>query len=327
MHQVNWGIIGCGDVTEWKSGPAFNKVHGSRLVAVMRRDAAKAEDYSRRHGVPRWYNEASSLIHDPEVNAIYIATPPSSHKEFAFAAINAGKPVYLEKPMTLNHGEALEIARLANEKKVKLVVAHYRREQPYFKKIKALLDEKAIGEPRVARLSFFDAPLSAEALQTAKTSWRVDPAISGGGLFHDLAPHQIDLAYYFFGQPESVQGISVNQSNIYPADDLVSGNILFKNGIAFTGSWCFNVSASEAKDEFEIIGSRGGLRFPVFGKQEISLNRNGINETLAFEAPTHVQQPMIEAVVNYFSGRGENPCTALQGAEVMEIMDKMTTLT
>ena len=88
--MINWGIIGCGDVTEVKSGPAFNKVPGSKLVAVMRRDAAKAADYAKRHNVPRWYNDAEALINDAEVNAIYIATPPSSHAAYALAAIKAG---------------------------------------------------------------------------------------------------------------------------------------------------------------------------------------------------------------------------------------------
>src|SRR6476469_2704682 len=136
MKKINWGIIGCGDVTELKSGPAFNKVNNSALVAVMRRDAAKAEDYARRHDVPRWYNEGDKLINDPEVNAIYVATPPSSHEEYAIAAINAGKPVYVEKPMANTYDSACNIERSAKEKNVKLVVAHYRREQPRFKKIK-----------------------------------------------------------------------------------------------------------------------------------------------------------------------------------------------
>src|SRR4051812_958457 len=99
MKKINWGIIGCGDVTELKSGPAFNKVTNSSLIAVMRRNAAKAKDYALRHNVPKWHNDANKLINDLEVNAIYIATPPSSHEAYALAAINAGKPVYVEKPM------------------------------------------------------------------------------------------------------------------------------------------------------------------------------------------------------------------------------------
>ncbi|MES2646261.1 MAG: Gfo/Idh/MocA family oxidoreductase [Bacteroidota bacterium] len=324
METINWGIIGCGDVTELKSGPAFNKVSNSKLVAVMRRDAVKAEDYAKRHGVPKWYSDASELINDPEVNAIYIATPPGSHEQYALEAIAAGRPVYLEKPMTINYKQAVTISNIAAEKNIKLVVAHYRREQPYFKKIKALLDEKAIGEVRFARLSFFDPPLSEEALQLSKMAWRIDPAIAGGGLFHDLSPHQLDLAYYFFGEPVQVLGVSANQSKMYPANDIVSGNILFKNNILFNGTWCFNVAATESKDMFEIIGSEGKISFCVFGKQNIIVNKNGEEMIIPFDAPMHVQQPMIEAVVNYFLGTGPNPCSAKDGAIVMKMMDEMS---
>ena len=139
MQKINWGIIGCGDVTELKSGPAFNKVADSALVAVMRRDAAKSKDFAARHQVPCWYNDAKQLINDSAVNAIYIATPPSSHFEYAIAAMEAGKPVYVEKPMALNFAESKSMAEFASNHQIKLVVAHYRRQQPVFKKIKEML--------------------------------------------------------------------------------------------------------------------------------------------------------------------------------------------
>ena len=124
MDKINWGIVGCGDVTELKSGPAFNKVKNSSLVAVMRRDAAKAEDYAKRHSVPKWYDSADQLINDPDVNAVYVATPPSSHEEYTIAAINAGKPVYVEKPMSVNYSSAKNMVQVENDHNEKLVVAH-----------------------------------------------------------------------------------------------------------------------------------------------------------------------------------------------------------
>src|SRR3954462_7196180 len=99
MHSVRWGIIGCGDVTEVKSGPGFQKADGSALIAVMRRDGDKARDYARRHGVPCAYDRAEALIADPEVDAVYIATPPSSHLDLACLVAEAGKPCLVEKPM------------------------------------------------------------------------------------------------------------------------------------------------------------------------------------------------------------------------------------
>ncbi|MGZ8518157.1 MAG: Gfo/Idh/MocA family protein, partial [Chitinophagaceae bacterium] len=165
MKKISWGIIGCGDVTEVKSGPAFNKVKNSELVAVMRRDAAKAEDYAQRHHVPKWYTSANSLINDPDINAVYIATPPSSHEEYTIAALQAGKPVYVEKPMTVNASSAENMMKKGTEMNGKLVVAHYRRAQPLFQKIKDLLAEKVIGEIRFARLACYKKSLSPEELK------------------------------------------------------------------------------------------------------------------------------------------------------------------
>src|SRR5215203_4739288 len=146
---INWGIIGCGDVTEVKSGPAFNKVPQSKLVAVMRRNAEKAKDYARRHGVEKWYSDATSLINDPNVNAIYIATPPLNHEEYTIEALKAGKPVYVEKPMAIDAVAAGRMSTIAKQTGIKLCVAHYRRQQPLFLKIKSLLEEKAIGNVRL----------------------------------------------------------------------------------------------------------------------------------------------------------------------------------
>src|SRR3954452_17932800 len=146
MKTIKWGIIGCGDVTEVKSGPAFNKVSDSKLVAVMRRDAAKAEDYAKRHGVPKWYSNAYELINDPEINAIYVATPPLQHEEYTIAALEAGKPVYVEKPMAVDAAAAASMQKVALRTNMKLSVAHYRRAQPVFIKIKELLESGTIGE-------------------------------------------------------------------------------------------------------------------------------------------------------------------------------------
>ncbi|HTI90762.1 MAG TPA: Gfo/Idh/MocA family oxidoreductase [Puia sp.] len=322
MTKINWGIIGCGDVTEVKSGPAFNKAADSALVAVMRRDAVKAEDYARRHGVPRWYADADRLINDPEVNAVYIATPPSSHEEYALAAINAGKHVYVEKPMANSFAAAAHIADIAAAKNSKLVVAHYRREQPRFKKIRELIRDKAIGEVLLTRLELSKGPLTTEEMADPKTAWRVDPAIAGGGLFHDLAPHQLDLMYYFFGPVEKVTGVATNQGGLYAADDLVAGNILFKSGVAFSGTWCFNAAAVAKSDCCEIIGTAGKICFSVFSGDTITLLADDEKKTISFDALPHVQQPMIEATVRYFLDRGPNPDSGSEGAEVMRIMER-----
>lgn len=322
MEEIKWGIIGCGDVTEIKSGPAFNKVPNSSLVAVMRRDAEKARDYALRHNVPKWYDNAEKLINDPDVNAIYIATPPLQHEEYTLLSLAAGKPVYVEKPMTLNTESALRMKNAAVDFNVKLCVAHYRREQPMFLKVKQLLLNKVIGDIRFVQLQMLQSPMHSLIASTGN-NWRLDPSVSGGGLFHDLAPHQLDLLIYYFGEVRSSSGISINQSNKYPADDLVTGQALFENGIVFNGTWCFTVSENDKKDVFEIIGSDGVISFPVFGNR-ITLKKDGYEEEFIFEPLQHVQQPMIEKVTAYFLNKGENPCSAEQAILSMELLDSFT---
>lgn len=321
MEEINWGIIGCGDVTEIKSGPAFNKVPNSKLIAVMRRDAEKAKDYAIRHQVPKWYTNADDLINDPTINAIYIATPPSSHAEYALKAIAAGKPVYVEKPMALSYNDGKQMVNAANASGVKLVIAHYRREQPFFLKIKSLLDQNSIGKVRLVNLNFLQ-PSNNDVIAKSTVNWRIDPSISGGGLFHDMAPHQLDLMLYFFGDVERCAGLSTSTTKSL-TDDLVIGQIHFKNNIIFNGTWCFNVPKADTTDQCDIYGENGKITFPIFGNQ-LTLTRNG--ETSIFEAQplAHVQQPMIAKVVNYFLGNGENPCDGETALETMKLLDAFT---
>jgi predicted dehydrogenase len=324
MNKINWGIIGCGDVTEVKSGPALSKVKNSSLAAVMRRDATRAADYAFRHNVPKWYSDADKLINDPDVNAIYVATPPSSHEEYTLAAIKAGKPVYVEKPMSVDTASAQRMADAAKDKNIKLVVAHYRRGHALFNKVKQMIFEKAIGEVRFVRSDIYKKSVTAEEMANPGRAWRVDNSIAGGGLFNDLSPHQLDLMYYFFGEPAKAFGFAVNQSKQYGADDIVSGNILFKSGVVFSGIWSFSVAPEVEKDYCEIVGDKGKIEFSFFEHKPVVVTVDGKSETLAFDPLPHVQQPMIENVVKYFLGEGSNPCSGEEGVKVMELIGSFT---
>lgn len=315
-------MIGAGDVTEVKSGPAFKKVEGSDLVAVMRRDQDKVKDYAQRHAVAKWYTDAQALINDKEVNAIYIATPPDTHYHYSLMALEAGKAVYVEKPMTLGALEAERLAVAVEKHSGKLTVAHYRRAQPYFKKIKQLLLAGAIGKPCLVSLQMLKKPLSEQELNDPKIQWRLNASKSGGGLFHDLAPHQLDFIYHLFGEIKELRGISTNQAKVYQADDVVGGQILFGNDVLFNGVWLFN--ADEERDNCEIIGSLGRLSFSFFsGAPIVLINREG-EKRFVFEPLQHVQQPMIAEVVAYLQGKGDNPCGVTDGLTVMRIMDIFT---
>ena len=323
MSNINWGIIGCGDVTEKKSGPAFNKVTGSRLIAVMRRDADKAADYAHRHGVPHWYSDAEELMANKDVNAIYIATPPSSHIGYAITALKKGFNVYVEKPVTRNAVEARQIAEAVNSyTNQKLTVAHYRRALPMFLKVKELLENKTVGDVRTVQIRMWQSRKPALVADVA-ANWRVQPALSGGGYFHDLAPHQLDLMLFYFGSPEKYNGFSLNQSGANAADDHVCGQVLFKNKVVVNGSWCFNVADDQTTDTCEIIGTRGRIIFPFFGNY-VSWKTGEEEQTLTFTHPENIQQPMIEKIVAYFNNEGLNPCSIDEAVILMDIMDTFT---
>ena len=319
MEKIRWGIIGCGNVTEVKSGPAFQKARGSQLVAVMRRNAKLAEDYARRHQVPTWYDNAESLIEDKNVDAVYIATPPSSHKEYALAVARAGKPVYVEKPMAINYSDCQEMIQACAKANVPLFTAFYRRALPRFLKIKSFIDEGQIGNVRGVNLRLWQPPSIED--QHGAVQWRVDPSIAGGGYFVDLGSHMIDLLQYMLGPIRSVVGLSSNQGTFYAVEDTVSATFAFESGVQGVGFWCF--CASEKADVTEIIGSHGTITYSTFSDLPILLERNGTIEQFNIPHPDHIQQPLIQAVVDELLGVGKSPSTGTTGAMTSWVMDKV----
>jgi predicted dehydrogenase len=319
--MINWGIIGCGNVTEVKSGPAFNKVSDSRLVAVMRRDPFLAEDYARRHNVPKFYSKASDLINDKDVNAIYIATPPGSHAEYAIEVIKARKPVYIEKPMAVNYSECHKINKAAEKYRVPVFVAYYRRALPGFLLVKDLIENGSIGKVRLLMIQLFKFPSEDE--KSGRPSWRVDPEMSGGGHFFDLACHQIDYLDLLFGPIRKVRSIAVNQAGLYKAEDFVSAEFLFSNDIVATGTWSFSVSLDSSRDTIEIIGDKGSIKFTTFSFEPIILTNEAGSQEFINERPEHVQYNLIEKIVRSLNGQGESPSTGITGARTSKIMDEV----
>lgn len=320
--NVRWGIIGCGDVTEVKSGPAFNKVEHSELIAVMRRNSEKAADYARRHQVPKWYDDAEKIIHDPDINALYVATPPDTHAEYAIRAMRAGKPVYVEKPMALNTAQCQAMIDVSKQTGIPLFVAYYRRAQPYFVKIKQLLEIPAIGDIKMINLILHLPPKQEEL--DGKPGWRLDPAISGGGHFHDLASHQIDYLEYAFGPITKMYGIGTNQAGLYATDDAVTAAFKFASGVLGTGSWCFTVPERQASDVTEIIGSRGRISFSFFSNNVIHVETETMVENFEIPKPEHVHQPLVELVVKALRGEGECPSTGETAMRANMWMDRIT---
>jgi len=320
MESIRWGIIGVGDVTEVKSGPGFQKAERSELVAVMRRNGALARDYAQRHGVPKWYDDATALIHDPAVNAIYIATPPDAHKHYTILAAQAGKPVYVEKPMARNFAECRAMIEACQQAGVPLFVAYYRRALPRFVKVKDLLDSGAIGEPRYITLLLAE-PAHPRFQDPANRPWRVIPEQSGGGLLLDVGSHMLDLADFLLGPIREVAGHASNQGRHYAAEDAVSGSFVFDCGVHGVGLWNFDSFSQE--DRIELVGTRGKLSFACFAHEPVRLITAAGVEQFEIPHPQHVQQPLIQQVVDALLGLGHCSSTGESGARTNRVMDRL----
>ncbi len=320
--MIKWGIIGAGNVCEIKSGPAFYKVKNSSLVAVMRRDEIKVKDFAQRHNVPKWYTNADNLINDPEVNAIYIATPPYKHKEYTIKSLKVGKPVYVEKPMALNFSETQEMINVSKESGVPLFVAYYRRWFPYFLKIKELLDRELIGKVLAANLTNI-LPAHKEDFDINKLPWHLVPKISGGGYFFDLACHQLDILDFLLGSVENVSGKYTNRAGYYWVEDTLTGNLKFESGVLATCVWSYVGNVDNRIDRIEIFGTKGMITFSISGEEPIIVKVGKKEEFIHFEKPKHVELPMIEKVVGSLSGANSFSSNMASAARTSFVMDKI----
>ena len=323
MKQINWGFIGCGEVTEKKSGPAFNEVEGSQVVAGMSRSENKARSYAERHHIRKWYTDAQELIDDPDVNAIYIATPPSSHATFAIMAMRAGKPVYIEKPLAASYNDCIRINRISEQTGVPCFVAYYRRYLPYFQKVKEIIENGTIGKVINVQIRFSVPPRDLDYKNEKELPWRLQPDIAGGGYFYDLAPHQIDLLQNIFGVITRAHGYPANRAHLYKAEDTVSACFFFENGVTGSGSWCFVGHESAKEDRIEIIGDKGSLSFSVFTYEPIVLITSEGKQSITVPNPSYVQLPMIKHVIEHLQGIGHCDCTSISATPVNWVLDRV----
>ena len=323
MKQINWGFIGCGEVTEKKSGPAFNEVEGSQVVAVMSRSENKARSYAERHHVRKWYTDASELIEDPDVNAVYIATPPSSHATFAIMAMRAGKPCYIEKPLAASYNDCIRINRISEQTGVPCFVAYYRRYLPYFQKVKEIIESGTIGNVVNVQVRFSVPPRDLDFQSGKEMPWRLQPDIAGGGYFYDLAPHQIDLLQNLFGVITRAHGYPANRAHLYQAEDTLSACFFFESGIPGSGSWCFVGHESAKEDCIEVIGEKGSLSFSVFPSQPIEVITSEGKNSITVPNPPYVQLPLIKSVIEHLQGIGRCDCTSVSATAVNWVLDRV----
>jgi len=317
---IRWGMIGTGNVTEKKSAPSFNKIEHSQLVAVANRNPGKAEDYAQRHGIKTWHRDPYEVIRNPEVDIVYVATPPGSHMDYALETLRRGKPVYIEKPMART-GEECRIINEAGEKAgLPVFVAYYRRGLEYFKKVKSIIDNGTLGRILHIHLQQY-YPARPEDYDRDNLPWRVIPEDAGGGYFHDLGCHALDILFFIFGDPLEATGKIANVAGMYEPEDSLSASLLLPDNVLVTGSWNFVSPEPFQRDLVEVVGEKGMLSFGIFSFKPIILNMGDHKETIATIQPEHIQMPLITTIVSELNGRGRCPSTGRTAEITSRAMD------
>ncbi len=318
MKTVRWGMIGCGAVTEVKSGPGLYKADNSQLVAITSADHAQAQSYAQRHGINKIHDNATDLINDPNIDIVYIATPPAFHKAYALECAQAGKMAYIEKPMAQTYADCKEIIDAFSLTHTKAYVAYYRRAMARFVKVHDLLHAGAIGALRFVNVTMYQRP-DPEDYNRDNLPWRLIPKIAGGGKFLDMGIHVMDFLDYACGPLLNVSGKASNQADLYEVEDMVTATWQFANGAHGSGNWCFNSFKND--DEIVFIGEKGKISFCFFAPSSICLETADGIQTLDYPDPEHVQQPFIQSIVDELLGKSACPGDLASAARASAVMD------
>lgn len=322
QNIIRWGFIGCGEATERRALPAFSQLTDAKIVAVMSRTPERANLFAERHGISRWYVDAQNLVTDPDVDAVYIATPPSTHSTYAVMALLAGKAVYVEKPLAISYDECLRVNRVAAAQKQACFVAYYRRYLPYFKRVKEIIESGTIGRILTAQIRFAVPPREMD-FSRGDLPWRLQPDIAGGGYFYDLAPHQIDILQQLFGPIVEAVGYATNRGGLYATEDTVAATMRFQNGMPASGTWCFVAHESAREDRILVIGDKGQLSFSVFTYNPIHIQNEEGEQHIRVENPKNVQFPLLRNITDHLLGRGICECDSVSATSTNWVIDRI----
>lgn len=318
FQEICWGMIGAGSVTEKKSAPGLYKSKHSSLSAVYSRTEETARSFAQRHGVPIVYSTVEELLNDTDINAVYIATPPKFHKDYAIKCMKAGKIPYIEKPMANSLEECEEIMATSIETGIPVYVAYYRRAMDRYIKIKELLDSGSLGKIRCVRMCQMMKP-EPEDMDRDKLPWRLIPSQTGGGKFVDMVSHVLDISVFFFGQIAEICSQVDNFGGLYEVEDTLSASFRYKNGVIGSGLWCYVSDHDE--EELLIVGEKGNIRTNGLFNGPVHVTIEGHEQVLNFPDPEHVAQPYIQSIVNELTGNGKSNANILDAIHVAELVD------
>lgn len=310
---TKWGIIGTGNIAK-QFARGLAAMEDAELAAVGSRTEASAQAFADEFGAARAYGSYEALAADPEVQAVYIATPHPMHLENSLLCIEGGKAVLVEKPFTLNAREAKTLIDAAQAKGVFVMEAMWTRFFPVMTRLKELVTEGAIGEVKLFQADFgYNSPFNPES--------RTDKAELGGGALLDVGVYPISLASFLLGSPTEVS----SYAHLGPTgvDEQAALILKHEDGALALISTAIRATTPQ---EAVIMGSRGSIRLPAPWWKPESLTLQTDEETETFSSPLpHNGYPYEAAEVARCLREGliESPVMPL--AETLAIMETLDT--
>ncbi|MDB4899598.1 MAG: hypothetical protein JWN53_1406 [Gemmatimonadetes bacterium] len=315
MHVVRWGLVGAGDIAQKRVAAALVGATRSRLVAVARRDAARAEAFARHVGAARWHADWRDLVRDDEIDAVYVATPVALHAPITSAAAAAGKHVLCEKPMALDVAECDRMIAAAERGGVQLGVAYYRHLYPIVRRIGELLRDGAIGAPVMAQLDAFER---FDPPPDHPRAWLLDPAMSGGGPMFDFGCHRIEVLLALFGDVLEVSGMQANALFARAVEDAAVAVLRFSPGPI--GIVTVAHAAAEPRDTLDIVGSEGSLRAPRLNGAELRITSRGVTRVEQHPAADNTHLPLVQQFVDALLDGGAPIVDGAMGRAVNRVL-------
>ncbi|HYT89459.1 MAG TPA: Gfo/Idh/MocA family oxidoreductase [Gemmataceae bacterium] len=315
--QIRWGLLGCGDIVRKRVARAILDEPRSRLLAACRRDSGRVRDFCQAFGVERAYTCDADLLADPEIDAVYIATPVHLHFPQTLAAAAAGKHVLVEKPMARTVAECDQMIDACRAVGVKLGVAYYRRFYPIVHRMKELLASGELGRP----LAISAVTSTSFALGPGDEGyWRVVPAEGGGGALMDIGSHRLNLFLDLLGEVVDVQARIDTLLGAYEAEDAATLLLHFRSGAHGTLQCFFGTTCGA--DDFSILGRRGRLSAtPLNGEQLVIESIQG-QRIETHPPPGNLHAPLIVDFVSAIL-EGHSPLvTGEEGRRTNNVMER-----
>lgn len=252
--KVGWGVIGCCGIARRRTIPeGIVPAENATLAAVMDVAADGARETAGEFKV-KCHETIDDVLSDPDVHAVYIATPNHLHKTQVLAAAEHGKHVLCEKPLANNTADIKEMIEACKNAGVLLGIGFMMRFNAYHRKLRDMIKEGALGVPVLARgqMTCWYPPMEA--------AWRQDPALGGGGALVDLGSHVVDVLEMLFGPTKAVSARCCNRVHNYPVEDTVVLHMEFSSGVPAIMDFSFAIPDEASEFVLEVYGSRGAIK-------------------------------------------------------------------